>query len=426
MRHFLGLKSMKLKAVAAAAIGAVAFCFGAAPDGGLGFAAATAQGQSVRPEVGKPLQAAAALIKSGKYKDALAKLREVEAVGGRTANENYMLESMRVAAASGAGDADTMVRSFEVMKSSGNVAAAEQLRIMESIAGTYLRNNENGKALSWAQRYFKEGGNSATMKQVLQNAQFLTGDMASTIKDVSEEINADEKAGRTPSADKLNLLLNAAMRAKDGNAEAMALEKLLAYYPKKEYWADVLGRVQRKSTFSDRFALDVYRLQLATGNMKSANDYMEMSQLAVQAGSAAEGKDVVDKGFAAGVLGAGAEGERHKRLRDLMIKRLAESKAGEAEAEAQAKAAKDGNALANLGLGVAYNGQAAKGAKLIEEGIAKGSLKRPEDAKLHLGLAHMLAGDVSKAQQTWRSVRGNDGAADLARLWVIQSRSAKR
>ena len=48
---------------------------------------------------------------------------------------------------------------------------------MEAIAGTYLRNKDNGKALTWAQRYFKDGGNSATMKQVLQNAQFLSGDM---------------------------------------------------------------------------------------------------------------------------------------------------------------------------------------------------------------------------------------------------------
>lgn len=417
---------MKFKAVATAAIGAVAFCFGGAPEGGLGITAASAQTESVRAEVGKPMQAAAALIKSGKYKDALTKLHEVEAVPNRTAYENYMLENMRAAAASGAGDADTMVKSFDAMKATGRVAQAEQLRIMESIAGTYLRANDSAKALNWAQRYFKEGGNSATMKQVLQNAQFLSGDMAGTIRNLSEEISADEKAGRIPPADKINLLFTAASRAKDSGAEAMALEKLLAYYPKKEYWADVLNRVQRKSSFSDRFALDVYRLQLATGNMKSANDYMEMAQLAVQAGSPAEGKVVVDKGFAAGVLGNGAEAARHKRLNDLIVKRLAESKAAAADEESQAKAANDGNGLVKVGLNYAFSNQAAKGAKLIEQGIAKGSLKHPDDAKLHLGLAYMQAGDAGKAQNAWHSVRGNDGAADLARLWIIQSRSAKR
>ena len=46
------------------------------------------------------------------------------------------------------------------MKASGKLAQAEQLRVMESIAGTYLRSKDNAKALAWAQRYFKEGGSS--------------------------------------------------------------------------------------------------------------------------------------------------------------------------------------------------------------------------------------------------------------------------
>ena len=417
---------MKLRTVATAVIGAVAFCFGASPEGALGIAAASAQAESVRAEVGKPLQAAVALMKRGKYKEALATLHEVEGVANRTAYENYMLENMRVAAASGAGEADVMAKAFEGMKATGRVSQAEQLRIMESIAATYLRNKDNAQALNWAQRYFKEGGNSATMKQVQQNAQFLSGDMAGTIRNMTQEISADEKAGHVPPAEKINLLFSAASRAKDDNAEAFALEKLLAYYPKKEYWAEVLNRVQRKTTFSDRFALDVYRLQLATDNMKSANDYMEMAQLAVQAGSPAEGKMVVDKGFAAGVLGSGPDANRHKRLNDLIVKRLAESKASAAANEAQAKSDKDGNALVAVGMNYAFNNQAAKGAKLIEQGIVKDKLKRVEDAKLHLGLAYMRAGDTGKAQRAWQSVRGTDGAADLARLWILQLRSAKR
>lgn len=417
---------MKFRAVATAAIGAVAFCLGATHDGELGLATASAQNETVRPEVGKPLQAAVSLIKSGKYKEALSKLHEVEAIGGRTAYENYMLENMRVAAASGAGDTAAMVKSFDAMKATGRMSQAEQLRIIESIAGTYLRQKDNSNALSWSQRYFKEGGNSATMKQVMQSAQFLSGDMAGTIKSLIEDIGADEKAGRAPPADKINLLYSAASRAKDAAVESLALEKLLTYYPKKEYWADVLVRLQRKSSFSDRFALDVYRLQLATGNMRSANDYMEMAQLAVQAGTPAEGKMVVDKGFAAGVLGTGAEASRHKRLDDLIVKRMAEAKAAAATNEADAKQAKEGDALVDVGMNYAFSNQAAKGVKLMEQGIAKDKLKRPEDAKLHLGLAYMQAGDMGKAQKAWHSVHGKDGAADLARLWIIYARSARK
>ena len=47
---------------------------------------------------------------------------------------------------------------------------------------------------------------------------------------------------------------------------------------------ELIAGVQRKQGFSDRFSLDIYRLMLATGGMTKANDFMEMTQLALQAG----------------------------------------------------------------------------------------------------------------------------------------------
>ena len=100
-----------------------------------------AQAETVRPEVGKPLQAAQSLIKSGKFRDALKRVDEAEAVSGRTAYENFVIERMRMAAASGAGDVETAARSFDVLSASGKVSAAEKIRMAESIAGTYYRGN---------------------------------------------------------------------------------------------------------------------------------------------------------------------------------------------------------------------------------------------------------------------------------------------
>lgn len=411
-----------LKTVVAVAVGVLALSLNAAPGAEFGVSQASAQ-ESVRKEIGAQLTDASKLIKAGKYKEALGKVRDAEAIGNRTPAENNAIEGMRVAAASGAGDADSMVKGFEALKAAGKLGQAQQLQMMESIAGTYLRNKDNAKALTWAQRYFKEGGNSPAMKQVQQNAQFLSGDMGATIKDTLDEISADEKAGRAPSRDKLNLLLFAAQKKGDANAEGIATEKLLNYYPDPKLWNQILGSLPQKKSFAaDKYQLDLYRLRLATGNMREANDYMEMAQLAAQAGVPEEGKQVVDKGMAAGVLGQGAEGARHKRLADLMVKKIAEAKAAAAANEKAADDAKDGNALVTLGLANAFGGNAKKGVEQIEQGIAKGNLKRPDDAKLYLGLAYLQGGDTAKAQATWKTVKGTDGSADLARLWMIQSR----
>ena len=376
---------------------------------------------AVRPDVGKPLQAAQELIKAGKYKDALAKVRDADAVGGKNANEIFVVERMRIAAASGAGEVETAAKSFEVLAGSGRLSGSDKARMAESIAGGYYRAKDYGKAMQWGQRYFREGGTNPAIRTLLIQSQYLAGDFAGAARELTTEIQAAEKSGSAPAQDRLNLLLNAAVQLKDTNTTVFALERLVTYYPKKEYWVDLLSRMQRKPNFSDRLVLDTYRLSLATGSMSAANDYMEMSQLALQAGHASEAKQVVDKGFAANVLGQGAEAERHKRLRDLVAKKLAEASASQAESEKQAAAAKDGNELVNIGFALATGGDAAKGLPLIQQGITKGGLKRPEDAKLHLGIAQALAGD-SKAQTTLRGVAGADGTADLARLWSLYAR----
>ena len=405
-------KSMK-RLVAAAAVGLVV---------GTASLPSAAQG-GLRPEVGKPLQAAQDLVKAGKYREALAKVRELDAVGGKSAAETNTIERMRLAAASGAGDADTAARAFDAI--SASVAGPDKLRMIESIAGTYYRAKEYAKAMQWYQRYFREGGTSGANRTLLIQTQYLSGDFAGASKELMAEIQAAEKNGTAPAEERINLLMNAAVKQKDIASETFALERLVSYYPKKEYWVTLLNRLQRKPNFSDRLVLDTYRLSLATGSMSTANDYMELAQLTVQAGYPAEGKKVVEKGFAAGVLGVGAEAERHKRLRDLVDKKVAETAAAQPEEEKQALAAKDGNGLVNVGMGLVFNGQAAKGLQLMQQGIAKGGLKRPEDAKLHLGIAQIAAGDNAKAQATLRTVSGTDGTADLARLWALYARRAK-
>jgi len=379
--------------------------------------------ESVRPEIGKPLQAAQEMIKAGRYREALGKVREAEAAGARNANETYLIERMRLAAASGAGDAETAARSFDALSGSGRIQPAEKLKMMESIAGSYYRAQQYPKAMQWSQRYLREGGTSPAIRTMLIQSQYLSGDFAGASKELVAEIQGAERAGTTPGEDRLKLLLNAASKQGDNNAYVFAMERLVTYYPKKEYWVDLLSRMQRKPGFSDRLSLDAYRLSLATGSMSAAADFMEMAQLALQADLASEGKVVIDKGIASGALTTGAQADRAKRLKALVDKKLAEDAASRAEDEKQAVAAKSGDALVSLGMYSVYSGQAAKGVQLMQQGIAKGGLKRPEDAKLHLGIAQLAAGDKARAQATFKTVQGTDGTADLARLWALQARA---
>ena len=69
-------------------------------------------------------------------------------------------------------------------------------------------------------------------------------------------------------------------------------------------------------------------------------------------------------------------------------------------------------------------GQTERGLAMMEESLAKGSLKRPDDLRLRLGAAYAQAGQTDQALRTLQAVRGSDGSADLARLWLLHLKPA--
>jgi hypothetical protein len=372
----------------------------------------------VRPEVGKPLQQAGEMLRSGKAREALAKVREADAVANKTAAEQLTIERMRAAAAQRAGDSGTAIAALESIF--GRVSGSEAGQVAEQLAFSYSQARDYAKAGQWANRAQQLGGGSAQLRQLQSYLLSQSGDYGAIAREAAAAVAAAEAAGRKPDEGDLLRLADAQQRGGNSAGQSAALDKLVAYYPKKEYWSLLLGRLPRKSGFSDRFALDVLRLRLATGTLTKPDDYMEMTQMALLSGLSAEGKAVVEKGFAAGVLGTGAEGERHKRLRDLAIKQDAEARAALDQQIAEANTDKSGDALVQTGFALVTMGQAEKGLPMIERGIAKGGLKRPEDARLRLGIALLQSGkNKAKAVQTLRSLQGTDGVADLGRLWAI-------
>jgi hypothetical protein len=383
-------------------------------------AGAQGKAEGVRPEVGKPLQAANALVKQRKGREAMAEIAKAEAVPNRTAYENQVIAQMKAAAASASGDHDATIRANEALLESGRASGRDAVTLVQAIAVAYYSKKDYPNAAKWTQRYFKEGGNDPQMRTVLLQSYYLGNDCNSVNKMLG---NGDENSSRKASEEELQMAANCYLRQNDTGGYVNTIEKLVVHYPKKQYWTDLLARVQKKPGFSDRLGVHVYRLRLATGNISSAADYMELTQLALQQGVPAEAKMIMDKGYAAGVLGKGEEAARHERLRVLVTKQLEESQKNRDKDEREALASKDGNDLIKVGLNFVYEGKPEKGFPLIEQGIKKGGLKRPEDAKLRLGEAQLQSGRRESGVKTLREVRGNDGAADIARLWVLHARA---
>lgn len=387
----------------------------------LGFTAATpvlglstaVAAETMRPEVGRPLQEAQALMKQGKNREALAKLREADNVGNKTANESYVIERVRAAAASASGDNEAAAKSFETLIASGRLSAAEKDKFSEGLVGLYIRAKDYGKANAAINRQLKERDNPALRQLLIQNY-YVSGNLSQA----EQELRNIEKGGKL-NEDQLGLLANIQLKKGDKEGYVGTIEKLAASYPKVSYWTDLLNRVVTKPGYSNRLNVDVYRLKLANNLLKKPSEYVEMTQLVLQAKAPAEALKIIDKGYKAGILGVGAEAPRHQRLKDLAQKTLADDQKTQATEEAALIKAKDNDGLLAMGYGLVQAGQADKGLTMMQDAIKAGGLRNPEDAKLHLGEAQAVAGKKAQAITTLKSVGGKDGTADLARYWIM-------
>lgn len=374
---------------------------------------------SLRPEVGKPLQDAQAALQTKDYKGAAAQINAAEAVGRLTSYEAYIVARLKASAALGQGDYKTALAAYEQVLASPELPSEEKVKTLDAYVKLAYTAKDYAKTADAIRQYKAAGGSNADTLGLYAQSLYLSGQYKEASAELSSQIKAMEAAGKTPSDTQLQLLASCALKQNDMVAYAAALETIVTYTPKPDYWFDLIVRTGNKPGFSPNLALDVYRLRKATGTMQKAGDYMEAAQLALQAGFPAEAQSFVDEGYASKLLGDGPDAARHQRLKALVEKKLAEDKGTLAEGEKAAAAQATGDALVATGFNYATYGQYDKGIALMQQGIAKGGLKSVDQAQLHLGYAQMLSGDKATAKRSWSGIKASDGSADMARLYTL-------
>ena len=141
---------------------------------------------AVRAEVGRPLQQASELLKAGKGREALAKVREAEAVSGLTPAESLTVNRMKAAAAQRAGDNATAIAALESVYP--RVSGTEQNQIAEQLASAHAQGKNNAAAADWLKKATAGGYSSATTKQLQAYLQGASGDYNAIAKDTAAAI----------------------------------------------------------------------------------------------------------------------------------------------------------------------------------------------------------------------------------------------
>ncbi len=336
-----------------------------------------ARADTVRPAVGKPLQRAEALIAQHDYQAALVQVAHARAAGNLTAYEALVVAQFDGIAASGAGAYTRAASDYETVLNSGSVPPASRLQYTQAIAGFYDQAQDYPRTVLWVNKYIEAGGTDARTRILLAQAYYAQGDFTHAEQAAQRDENAAIASRRSLPESELQLLASAANKSGDQPGYDAALRDLLKSYPSPQYWNAAIAGVSGSPGFPDRLTLDVDRLRLATGTLTAPGDYEDYAERAILAGNPTEAHQVIESGFASGVLTAQTDAGHAARLRVLAAKQAATSPA---------------------------------------------SANGDPDGALATGIAYENAGNHAAAAQSFEtliSVSRSDPETAVARLWLI-------
>lgn len=389
-------------------------------------AASAPAGPAVRPEVGKLLIDAQNLLNEKKFAESREKLKLADAFADKLPYENYVLALLNLNVAVNEDDAPNAAKYMEqllALNATGQWAKpGDIIGMLQNVGVVHYRNKDYAGAAKWMERNLQEGGTAVAVKNIRVQAYALAGNFDRATELVEEEIALASKENRPPSQPYLELLAQARSQLKDAAGGTRAYELLVTHYPKKEYWQSLVNRLWARPDLTPALHLDVFRLASYTNALTETSDYQEYIDFAQRGGFSAEALNAFDQGAAAGLMGTGDNVEAHKKLRAKLASEVEQDKKTASADIANALKKNNSVAMVNLGFSLVAQGQYDQGIALLEKGIAKGVAKRPEDARLHLAIAQVLAGQTDKAKQTFATVSGPSGLDTLVRYWLLAIR----
>ena len=382
-------------------------------------------GGKISKTIAKPMTAAQEAMKAKRWQDVLNRVREAEAVPGAKSgfDQYYMAEFRGYAYHNLRQDADA-ARELENALNSPCMPEAKKADRYKALVGLYTSLKNYPKAIDYANRGLKLS-RDPELQVALAQAYYQSGKNKEAAGVMKELLASTDRA---PKEQQLLLIRAACDKAGDNACVSQSYEKLVVYYPKPEYWQNLMKALRQGDT-DDLQAHNVMRLALHVNVLKDPDQFKELAQLSLEQKLACEAQTALEQGFSKKVFVEKRDVDVNTRLLDAAKKEAAVEKAALAKNEAAAQSAATGDALVKVGAQALGCGDAAKAAQLIQAGITKGSLakgdpkeaERTDEASILLGMAHLKSNNKAEAAKAFRSVKKDPTMVRIAKLWLLNT-----
>ena len=248
---------------------------------------------------------------------------------------------------------------------------------------------------------------------LLANGYFQLKDYDKSLSNIQIAIDREEAAGKLPKEQWYNLARFIHFDRDNFRAALDILEILIMYYPKKQYWVQASHLYGEEKDEARQLAMleATYEQKL----LDRSQDIVLLSQLYLQAEVPFPAARAMEKGLADDIV---EKESKNYELAGVAWRQAQEVTKSLPMLEAAASKSEKGELYARLGnvyLDVDKNKEAVEA---LKRGLDRGGVKRPDQARLALGMAYFNLGDFNAARRAFREARKDKRARSYADQWL--------
>lgn len=362
-----------------------------------------------------------------KWQEVMTGVAELEALPDLTRDDRRVILSWKFQAQQGIGDKEGFNQTLEAFLNEG-FATPEQVGPMnQQLAAWYNSKKDMEKTLFHYQSFIEATAEPSSADLItLGRLHLQTGNNPKGVEWLKRAAASAEAAGGQADEIIFQLLDRSYVDMGDAEGRLTNLEELVKRYPKAEYYSRIVA-LYSQAVKDDRVVmLNLYRLAMRDVGLATVGEYLNYADNALVLGSPGEAERALKRGMDDGIVPSIGTNQETLQESKAAVNRDRKDLPKDADAAAKDPA---GEFLVKVALGFYSLGDWEKAAAGVKGGLAKGGVKRLDDANLLLGASLIELGRLEEAAAAFdaasaaASDRYMKGIAGLWKGVVVRSQT---
>jgi tetratricopeptide (TPR) repeat protein len=248
---------------------------------------------------------------------------------------------------------------------------------------------------------------------LLAQGYYQLEDFPKALKNVEIAIQMNREKDKTPKEQWYNLARFLYTEKGDVDSALATLEELLTHYPKKDYWMQLSFMYSEKN--NEVRQLGSMETAYVQDLLEKDGEFRNLASLYLSRGVPYKAGKVLEDGFAEEVV---EDTSKNYELMAGSWRQAQEIDKAIPAMETAARKSDDGELYAQLGSVYLDGDEFEKAIEAINKGLQRGGIKRPDTARLVLGMAHFNLEQYEQAREAFRAAGRDERSEQYARQWI--------